>query len=279
MGKAENEEKGVNSRRRKASRDQETRQHGPAPDSSSAGEPGEGGGSGFAAEANGLLGQIRAQVEGAGEELQRFLGLLDAFVDIIPDEQDRYSAAVKALSHATGLTVKDVLAAADRQLAELKGQREGFSEALARWREDLHLHAAKSREIRSRIGALEREIAELEAMEKEALSQLVTGEKEVARAAAQFDSMADEFHADIETARQKILDMVSADGAPARKAPASRKKKEPVDEPPDLAEDEGIGLAAQESDHRKICSDCKCPMDWHEIEKKWKCFVCANESD
>jgi hypothetical protein len=281
VGKAENDDKAVGTRKRKASREQEARKHDPGPDESSSAGSGEDSTDGLLAEADELLVQVRAQVEGAGEEFQRFLGLIDAFADVIPEEHKRYAAAIKALAPTTGLAVKEVLDAAERQLSELEGQREGFSEVLSRWREDLHLHASKSREIRSRIAALEKEIRELEAMEKGSLAQLVTGEKEVARAEARLDSLADKLQTDIETARQKILDTVAAESAPTAKAQAPREKKEPAGkapEPPE-AEEEGGGEDVKESDNRKICSDCKCPMDWHEIDKKWKCFVCANEAD
>lgn len=207
-----------------------------------------------------LVEEMRRETMEKGEEVQKFLGLCEALEDVVPDQEKRHVAAMKALFHSTGLSGEDVLAAADRQLSELKSQKEGFALAADRWRRDLEGHFSRAREIRQEMESLRRRIAELEKEEKDASSGLRKGEKEISAAEAGFASTAETLEAEIGKVKDRILGVVSG-----KKASAPRGGKTGGDAP------------LEESDNRKICANCKCPMDWHEIGKVWKCFVCANE--
>ncbi len=75
--------------------------------------------------------ELSSRVQRLGEELKKaiqgedtiygkFRGLLGSFQGIIPDEQQRYHAALKALSTTSKLDRQDIVKALNSQLEELK---------------------------------------------------------------------------------------------------------------------------------------------------------------
>ncbi|GAB4389613.1 MAG: hypothetical protein Kow0025_16050 [Thermodesulfovibrionales bacterium] len=252
MGKTEGTGKGVNLRRRREAEER------PSPYVFS---------DDFPSALSALLEDMRSEVVGKGEAVQKFLGLTGALEEVVPDEERRHEAAMKALFHATGLSGEDLLAAADRQLAEIKRQKESFALTADRWRRDLGEHFSRAREIREEMEALRRRLSELEEEQKAASSGLRRGEKEISDAEARFASEARELQAGIEGVISSIRSVVSGKALRVR-PPEAAKASGPR---------EGGDTALTESDNRRICSNCKCPMDWHEMGKVWKCFVCASE--
>jgi hypothetical protein len=242
-----------------------------------------------------LLEQIEAEVERAGAELVKFLELVESFVDIIPEEQKRYSAALKAFTHASGLTREDVIKAADRQLEEVARQKGGFSKRLAKWQGELKVLQARAGEVRGQIGRLEERVRELEAEEKRILEVVAAGEKEAAEAEGKFDDMAEDLARRIRWVKGKIEGR--GEGESSEKAapraetadvraptPVPPAENEPAAEPPpDAYVGEvknpmaGEGTAGEK--RRKPCPDCGGELNWYAAERKWMCYACAHEED
>jgi hypothetical protein len=234
-----------------------------------------------------LAEEIRKEIEREGEPLKKFLELVDSFTDIIPEEDKRFNAALKALGHSGGLGRKDVVGAADRQIEELKKQQDIFSYSVAHRRRELKSMGTKSREIRTQVAELRDRILKLEAREQEMLSNMEEGEREITSAEESFGSIVKELGREIAGIKQRILHHIPGETPEGEKtvvetpprprekprasaptaAPAA-KKPAPALRPP--AEKKASGSARQ-------CTVCNNQMDWYEVEKKWKCFVCAHE--
>jgi hypothetical protein len=233
-----------------------------------------------------LTDEIRKEIEREGEPLKKFLELVDSFKDIIPEEDKRFNAALKALGHAAGLVRKDVVGAADRQLEELKKQQEIFSYSVAHRRRELKSMGTKSREIRTQVAELRDRIRRLEEQEKEMLSNMEEGEREIASTEERFGSIVGDLGREIAGIKQRILEHIPEAPLPGEKttgeAPRPRKKAvAPAPQAAPAVEDPARELKRPEekkaSGSARQCPVCNNQMDWYEVEKKWKCFVCAHE--
>jgi predicted nucleic acid-binding Zn-ribbon protein len=234
-----------------------------------------------------LTEEIRKEIEREGEPLKKFLELVDSFKDIIPEEDKQFNAALKALGHAAGLGREDVVGAADRQLAELKKQQDIFSYSVAHRRRELKSMGTKSREIKTQIADLRDRIRRLEEREKGMLSNMEEGEREILSAEESFGSIVDELGREIAGIKKRILHHIPG-GTPVEEktvveaSPPGRKKRASAPpSAPSTAEKPAPALRSpaekQASGSARQCPVCNNQMDWYEVEKKWKCFVCAHE--
>src|SRR5512137_2498020 len=84
----------------------------------------------------------------------KFRGLLESFRDVIPDEKQRYHAAIKALSTTSMLSQQEIVKAVGSQLEELKILEKSLMPALPNWRDELKIMEARSKEIKAEIAKL-----------------------------------------------------------------------------------------------------------------------------
>lgn len=241
-----------------------------------------------------LLESIRSELRKSGGELQKFLSLAESLREIVPDERKRYAAAFKALHESSGTTRGDILAAVESQLSALKGQKERLMESFAAKGEERKALLAKHDGIKSRMSALRETLKKLEEEEKAVLSLIAAGEEETRKAEKAVGSITGSIEKELHEAREKVsaflaegkdsaaetesaspgdafLNEESPEETPEAESPLISPVSDtpPADTPPAVATEAG----------GKPCPSCRNRMDWYEVDRKWKCFVCGHEED
>lgn len=208
---------------------------------------------------------IRDEMQQEGGPLGKFLGLVESFREIIPDEDKRYSAALKALAQASDLSPEDVLGAAEIRLSDFKKLEQGLSSAADGWRKELKELETRSREIKAQISQLQDKLQDLQEEEEEVLDKLAAGEEGISSAVERAGAVLRDLEQEIKDIKGKIILHISGE-APSEvetpRAEGRRRRGRPSSE------------AAQ---GKRACPNCSGQMDWYEVEKTWKCFVCAHE--
>ncbi len=210
----------------------------------------------------------------------KFRGLVESFRDILPEEKQRYDAAIKALSTTSGLSRQDVLKAADNLLEELKILENGLMSALSNRRDELKVMESKSRDIRSAISKLHEKIEQLEREKQEILDGMAAWEKEMKLVEKAVRGLFMDVGAEITEIRKKI-DEFTAEKVSSRptKPPDSIESHERSEESGGDKQESEIWepSAPQETEWEKKCPMCEGQMSFYLNEKKWICYVCAYE--
>ena len=108
-----------------------------------------------------LRDEIKKVIESEDTIFGKFLGLLESFKEVIPEETQRYNAAIKALSTTAKLSRQDIVKAVNNQLEELKILEKGLLGTPSGWRDELKAMEAKSQETRGEISKLREIIGEI----------------------------------------------------------------------------------------------------------------------
>jgi DNA repair exonuclease SbcCD ATPase subunit len=236
--------------------------------------------------------ELRDEIEREGEGLKKFLDLVASFTDIIPEEGKRYHAAMKALSHAADLTSQHVVEAANRQIAALKKQRDGFARSVADRRTELKALSRKSQDIKSQIANLQNRIRRMEEEERELMESVAAGERELESAEDAFANIVENLEYEIADTRKKVMayllnEVPEAEDTAIPEIPVGSEQAVPsirgAEEPdrgdvtikltPPETQESGPGSDAKQ----KSCPVCNNRMEWYGVKKMWKCFVCAHE--
>jgi hypothetical protein len=151
-----------------------------------------------------LAARVRADIEGRGQALTQFLALASSFTEIIPEESGRYRAAMKALEKTGSITRKEVLRAANDQLRALGSQREVFTGAVTRKREELQAQGGGVEAIRAQIAELQQTIGRLQEQEQGLLRSVAVETGKIKAAEDGFTSLLAAMEAEITTAQEKI---------------------------------------------------------------------------
>src|SRR5512135_1299509 len=126
-----------------------------------------------------LRDEIKRVTESEDTIFGKFRELVESFEEIIPEERQRYNAAIKALSTTSKLNREEIIKAVNNQLEELHILEKGLMPALPGWRDELKGMEAKSREMRDEISKLREKIGRLESEEKEILKGMAAHAKEM----------------------------------------------------------------------------------------------------
>ena len=148
--------------------------------------------------------RVRQDIAGRGPALAQFLALAGSYTEIIPEESGRYRAAMKALEKTGNIDRKEVLKAANDQLRALGAQREVFSTALNRKREEIQKLGGGADAIRARIAELQQSIGSLQEQEQEILRSTAVEAGRIAVAEEGFTSLLAGLEAEIKAAQEKI---------------------------------------------------------------------------
>ncbi|GAB4482988.1 MAG: hypothetical protein OHK006_02710 [Thermodesulfovibrionales bacterium] len=229
-----------------------------------------------------LRSEVRSEIGAGDRTLGQFLKLLESFQEIIPNERQRYSAALKALSATSGLGLKDLIDAVDAQLSQLKKVEGSVVSFMKEYSDEL-------REMDSRLGSIRAEAAEL----RERLQELTKEEKELIGVMAAQVKMRKgveqtagkvlaEIGAELAGIRNKA-EMYSSESAPAAEPPAPA-ESETVGVPEDIVPEESSGmsefdqmLAPRGEDHLKKCPMCEGPLNFYADTATWICYTCGHE--
>ncbi len=136
-------------------------------------------GEGLSSKIHHLRDEIKKVIASEDTIFGKFRGLVESFREIIPEEKQRYHAAIQALSTTSKLSQQEIVKAVNDQLEELKILEKGLMPALPGWRDEFKVMEAKSREMQDEISKLREKIGQLESEEKGILNGMAAREKEM----------------------------------------------------------------------------------------------------
>jgi ssDNA-binding Zn-finger/Zn-ribbon topoisomerase 1/uncharacterized coiled-coil DUF342 family protein len=225
------------------------------------------------------LGRLRTELRKATENddavLGKIRGLLDSFKDVIPDEKQRYHAAIKALSTTAKLSPQEIVKAVGKQLEELKTHQKDLLEALPNWRMELKALEVRAKQVKEEMAKLGEKIAKLESEEQGLAAAMATREKEAGQVEKAVQDIFTELGAEIAQIRSRIEEYAAAEtpaASPAKKETSAEKKAATAQKievtPPPLQQDTNL---------QRKCPMCGGQMNLHAMDRKWICYSCAHE--
>lgn len=234
-----------------------------------------------------LRDELRKAIDSESALFGKFRGLLDSFREIIPDEKQRYHAAIKALSTTSKLSQQEIIKAVNGRLEELRIIEKGLMPAIPVWREDLKVMEGKEKEIGNEIAKLREKIALLESEQEGVRTGMAAREKELVLIEKSMKELFAEIAVEISTIKDKVEEFTS-EAAPvqpaAQKAPAAPPKIDTFVEPAvekKAADEQKIGIQTPPSPpdpkFQKTCPMCGGTMNLHVNDKLWMCYTCAYE--
>ncbi len=231
-----------------------------------------------------LRDELKKVIDNEDTVLGKFRGLVESFREIIPDEKQRYHAAIKALSATSKLSRQDIVNGFGNQLEELKILQKGLMSALPSWRDELKAMEAKSRETRDEISKLREKIGRLENEEREILSGMATREKEIEHVEKAVGDLFTDIGAEITSVKKKVEEF-SLESAPSQPIPPRESIRIDItseekggggqisEVPSEVPEDS----VPQDTEWQKKCPMCGGRMNFHINEQLWMCYSCAYE--
>jgi ribosomal protein L37AE/L43A len=235
---------------------------------------------------------LSAQIQRLGDEIRKmihsdettfgkFQGLLASFKDVIPDENQRYQAALKALSTTAKLDNKEIIKAFKEQADELKIVEKGISPSLSGWSEGLEEMEARAEELASEIADLRKRLSGLEKEERTVQAGIASREKDLKSAEKTIKDLFADIGKEITDVNRKIGQLT---GEPVEEEPAAekapgKKKKKKAEEASVEKEAEEITVTATPMDPKfqRKCPMCGGSFNLHELENLWQCYTCGHE--
>ncbi len=225
-----------------------------------------------------LRDEIEKVIESEGTIFGKFRELVESFEEIIPEEKQRYNAAIKALSTTSKLSRQEIVKAVNNQLEELKILEKGLMPALPVWRDEHKAMEAKAREMRGEISKLREQIVRLENEEKGILSGMAAREKEMELVEKAVGELFTDIGAEITYIKKKVEEF-TAQSPTAQPIPPRDSIK--IDIP---SEKTGGGEQKIETDESSAPQYAewqkKCPMCGGRMDLRintWMCYSCAYE--
>ena len=227
-----------------------------------------------------LRDEIKKVIESEETIFGKFRGLVESFRDIIPDEKQRYNAAIKALSTTSKLSREEIVQAVNNQLEELKILEKGLMPALPDWRNELKIMEATTQEIRGEIAKLRERMVWLESEEKRILTGMAARQKEVELAEKAMRELFTDIGAEITSIKRKVEEATAESAAPQPIPQRDPGKGDiPIDKKGGGEQKSEIGAssAPQDSEFQKKCPMCGGRMDFLLNGDMWQCYSCAYE--
>ncbi len=224
--------------------------------------------------------EIKKVIESEDTLFGKFRGLVESFREIIPEEKQRYNAAIKALSTTSKVSRQDIVKAVSNQLEELKILEKGLLSAPFGWRDDLKVMEAKSREMREEISKLRERIGRLESEEKEILKGMAIREKDMELVSKAVGELFKDITSEITYINKKVAEVTAESAASQPSLPRDSIKTDiPSQEKRGGGQKSEIleSSAPQDTELQKRCPMCGGRMDFYSSERTWRCYSCAYE--
>jgi hypothetical protein len=227
-----------------------------------------------------LRDEIKKVIEGEDTIFGKFRALVESFREIIPEEKQRYNAAIKALSTTAKLSRQEIVKAVNNQLEELKILEKGLLSARPSWSDELKIMETKSQEMRDEISKLREKIGRLENEEKGILDGMAAQKKEMEHVEKAVGEIFTDIGVEI-TAIKKKIDEFTAESAASQPIPPKdsvnsaipSEKKGSGEKKGDIPE----SSSPQDTEWQKKCPMCGGRMDLLITDKIWLCYSCAYE--
>ena len=233
----------------------------------------------FSTRAHRLGYEIRKVVLNDETMVGKFRDLLASFESIIPDERQRYQAALQALSTTSKLDRKQILEAVSVQLEQLKALEKETMPANTASHDAMKSLAARSGKIKSEIAQLRDKLAKLETEERTILASMATQEQDLARVERTVKALFTGIAAEIGALCRKMEGLTAEDStveADAKPAPPEPVKSEAPGAGKQAAPPEPVSTQP-DTPFRRACPMCGGPLNLLEFEKTWQCYICAYE--
>lgn len=215
-----------------------------------------------------LRDEIKKMVERENTLFGKFRALMESFREIIPEEKQRYHAALKALSTTSKVSRNEIVNAVNNQFDELKQLEKGILPALPGWRDELKTMEAKSQEMRDKIAKLREETGQLERQEKEVVNGMAARKREMEAVEKAVEDLFKNIGAEIISIKNKVEEYTAESAAPQPTPPIEKKAGQ---------EQASNNPAAQDAQWEKKCPMCGGRMDFYRNEEVWQCYACAYE--
>ena len=150
---------------------------------------------------------IKKVIEGEDTIFGKLHALVESFREVIPEEKQRYQAAIKALSTTSKLSRQEIVTAVNNQLEELKILEKLLISALPQAPEELKAMEARSQEMRNEISRLREKIAQLEKEEKEIADSMAGREKETSVLEKAIREVFTDIGAEITSIKKKVEEL------------------------------------------------------------------------
>ena len=227
-----------------------------------------------------LRDELKKVIESEDTIFGKFLGLAESFREIIPDEKQRYNAAIKALSTTSKVSTRDIVTAVNNQLEELKILEKVLLSAPSGGRDDLKVMEAKSQELREEISKLREKIGQLESEEKVLLNSMATQKKDMEFVSKAVGELFKEIATEITYINKKVAEVTSQSTASQPILPGDSVKIEIPSQEKGAGEQKIEILepsAPKDMELQKSCPMCGGRMDLSIGERKWRCYSCGFE--
>jgi ribosomal protein L37AE/L43A len=234
--------------------------------------------------------EIKKLAERGQTTFGQFLGILESFRTIIPEEKQRYQAAIQALSATLKLSKDGLLNAVGDQLSELASMEKSIMPAIPGQRNQLAGWDARAQGIQSEMDQLRDRIAQLETEEKGIVTYIAARQQELDYVEKSMQQTFVAVGADILSVKDKILEYTAeaaAASAPAAPEASAQPAPQPPEQPaapappePEEAAGPTIEIAeppALDPNFQKPCPRCGGVMNFHAIGDGWVCYACAYE--
>jgi hypothetical protein len=238
------------------------------------------GGADLSSKIHRLRDEIKKIIESGDTLFGKLHELVESFREIIPDEKQRYSAAIKALSTTAKVSRQDIVKAVHKQLEELKILEKGFLSTAFGWRDEFKAMETRSRAMRDEILKLREKLGRLESEEKEILKSMAAHDTDVAFVEKAVRELFRDIAEEITDTNNKLQEIAAESAASQPIPPADPIKKDNHDE------EKGGGKqkieiqgspAPRDAEWRKQCPMCGGQMNLNDAGKMWQCFSCAFE--
>ena len=223
---------------------------------------------------------IKKVIESENTIFGKFRELVESFEGIIPDEKQRYNAAIKALSTTLKVSRQEIVKSVNNQLEELKTFEKGLMPVLPGWRDEFKEMKAKSLEIRDEISKLREKIGRLESEEKGILNDMVGREQEMELVENAVGELFTDIGAEITYIKKRVEEFTSESAAsqpiPPRasiKSDISGKEKGGGEQKSEIRE----SSAPEDTEWKKKCPMCGGRMSFLTKDEMWQCYPCAYE--
>lgn len=224
--------------------------------------------------------EIRKVIHGEDTIFGKFHGLLASFREVIPDETQRYHAALKALATTSKLDHKEIMKALSGQLEELRTVEKGIMPSLSGWSDGLKDMEARSQQLKGEIASLRDRLAQLESEEKKVHAGIAAREKDLKSAERTIKDLFTDIGAEITAVSKKIGELTGegpAEQPIPQKAPsksdAPGKKKKGDEKKVEI----NVEAVPEDTQFQRKCPMCGGRFNLHELENMWQCYTCAYE--
>jgi chromosome segregation ATPase len=226
-----------------------------------------------------LRDEIKKVIENETTIFGKFHELVESFREIIPQEKQRYNAAIKALSTTSKLSREEIVKAINSQLEELKILEKGLMPAFPDWRNELKVLETTAQEMRSEIVKLRERISQMESEEKGVLSSMTARKKEMELAEKAVKELFKDIGAEITYVKKKVEEF-TAESAASQPVPQNEPGKSDIPAEKKVGNEQKSDAGAaplQDTEFEKKCPMCGGRMNFHIGDDIWQCYSCAYE--